>query len=109
MFHNLLAKTLYTKKCARPDTCTLVSFLTIRVREPNKDDWGTLVHLMKYIRGTRDLPLVLSDNVSGVLNWCIGESYAVHPNIWGHTCGIISTRRIFNIVNSTEKKLNTLT
>ena len=30
-FHNLVAKTLYTTKRARPDTCTAVAFLTTRV------------------------------------------------------------------------------
>ena len=30
-FHNLVAKTLYTTKRARPDTCTLIAFLTTRV------------------------------------------------------------------------------
>jgi hypothetical protein len=59
-FHNLVAKTLYATKRARPDTCTAVAFLTTRVREPDKDDWTKLVHMMKYIRGTRELPLILS-------------------------------------------------
>ena len=30
MFHNLVAKTLYTTKRASPDTCTEVDFLTTR-------------------------------------------------------------------------------
>jgi hypothetical protein len=30
-FHNLIAKTLYSTKRARPDTCTAVAFLTTRV------------------------------------------------------------------------------
>ena len=30
-FHNLVAKTLYDTKRARPDTCTAVAFLTTRV------------------------------------------------------------------------------
>jgi hypothetical protein len=31
-FHNLVAKTLYATKRARPDTCTAITFLTTRVR-----------------------------------------------------------------------------
>ena len=57
-FHNLVAKTLYTTKRARPDTCTAVAFLTTRVQEPNLDDWNKLSHMMRYIRGTRQLPLM---------------------------------------------------
>jgi hypothetical protein len=59
IFHNLVAKTLYATKQARPDTCTAIAFLTTRVRNPDQDDWRKLVHLMKYLRGTRMLPLTL--------------------------------------------------
>jgi hypothetical protein len=38
-FHNLVAKILYSIKRARPDTCTALTFLTTRVRAPDKDDW----------------------------------------------------------------------
>jgi hypothetical protein len=43
-FHNLVAKTLYATKRARPDTCTAIAFLMMRVRAPDKDDWTKLVH-----------------------------------------------------------------
>jgi hypothetical protein len=46
-FHNLVAKTVYATKRARPDTCTSIAFLTTRVCEPDKDDWTKLVHLMR--------------------------------------------------------------
>jgi hypothetical protein len=46
-FHNLVAKTLYTTKQARPNTCTAIAFLTMRVRAPDKDNWNKLTHLMK--------------------------------------------------------------
>lgn len=68
-FHNLVAKTLYATKRARPDTCTSIAFLTMRVREPDKSDWKKMAHLMRYIRGTRKLPLILSANGSGILKW----------------------------------------
>jgi hypothetical protein len=47
-----VAKTLYATKWARPDTCTAIAFLTMRVRAPDKDDWNKLTHLMKYLRGS---------------------------------------------------------
>jgi hypothetical protein len=68
-FHNLVAKTLYATKRARPDTCTAIAFLATRVREPDKEDWTKLVHLMRYIRGTQTMPLILSANGSGILKW----------------------------------------
>jgi hypothetical protein len=106
-FHNLVAKNLYATKRARPDTCTVITFPTTRLREPDKDDWTKLVHLMRYIRGTRTMPLILSANGSGILKWWVDASFAVHPNMRGHSGGGLSLGRGFPIVISTKQKLNT--
>jgi hypothetical protein len=107
VFHHLVAKTLYVTKRARPDTCTAVAYLKTRVREPDKDDWTKMVHMMKYIRGTRKFPLILSANGSGILKWWVDASFAVHPNMRGHTGGGLSMGTGFPIVTSTKQKLNT--
>jgi hypothetical protein len=106
-FHNLVAKTLYATKRARPDTCTAIAFLTTRVREPDKDDWKTLVHMMRYIRGSRKMPLILSANDRYILKWWVDASFAVHPNLRGHSGGGLSLGRGFSVVGSTKQKLNT--
>jgi hypothetical protein len=106
-FHNLVAKTLYSTKRARLDTCTAIAFLTTRVRAPDKDDWNKLVHLMRYIRCTRTMPLILSAKGSGILKWWVDASFAVHPNMHGHSGGGLSLGRGFPIVSSTKQKLNT--
>jgi hypothetical protein len=62
---------------------------------------------MKYIRGTRDTPLILSANGSGILKWWVDASFAVHPNMRGHSGGRLSLGRGFPIVGSTKQKLNT--
>ena len=80
-FHNLVVKTLYATKQARPDTCTSISFVTMRIRESDEDDWDKLVWLMQYLTGTRTLPLILSSNGSGILKWWVDTSFAVHPNM----------------------------
>jgi hypothetical protein len=80
-FHNLVIKTLYDTKRARPNTCTAITFLTTRVREPDKDNWTKLVHLMRYIRGTRTMLLILSANGSGILKWWVDALFTVHPNM----------------------------
>jgi hypothetical protein len=102
-----VVKTLYATKRARPDTCTAIAFLTTRVRGPDTDDWKKLGHLMKYLRGTRKLPLILSANGSGILKWWVDASFAVHPNMRGHSGGGLSLGRGFPIVSSTKQKLNT--
>jgi hypothetical protein len=106
-FHNIVAKTLYTTKRARPDTCTSISFLTTRVREPDKDDWVKMSHLMKYLRGTRRLPLILCADGSGILKWYVDAAFAVHPNLRGHSGGGLTMGRGMPIVNSMKQKLNT--
>ena len=106
-FHSLVAKILFATKRARPDTGTSISFFTTRVREPDGDDWSKLVHLMKYIRGTKDMPLIRSANGSGILKWWVDGSFAVHPNMRGHTGGGQSMGRGFPITSSSKQKLNT--
>jgi hypothetical protein len=102
-----VAKTLFATKRARPDTGTSVSFLTTRVREPDKEDWVKLGHLMKYLRGTKDLPLILSADGSGILKWWIDGSHAVHQNMRGHTGAGFSLGRGFPLTTSKKQKLNT--
>lgn len=48
-FHNIIVKTLFVTKRARPDTSTAIAFLMTRVREPNRDDLKKLQHLMEYL------------------------------------------------------------
>jgi hypothetical protein len=79
----------------------------MRAREPDKDDWKKLIHIMRYIRGTRDMPLILSANGSSILKWWVDASFAVHPNLRGHSGGGLSMGRGFPIVGSTKQKLNT--
>jgi hypothetical protein len=105
-FHNLV-NTLYATKRARPDTCTAITFLTTRVCEPDKNDWTKLVHLMRYIRGTHTMPLILSANRSGILKWWVDSSFDVHPHMRGHSGGGLSLGRGFPIASSTKQKLST--
>ena len=62
---------------------------------------------MKCIWKTLMLPLILSANGSGILKWWVDASFAVHPNVRGHSGGGLSMGRGFPIVSSTKQKLNT--
>ena len=75
--------------------------------EPDLDDWEKLSHLMKYLRGTRELPLILGGDNTGIVKWYVDASFAVHPNMRGHTGGAVTLGRGFPIVTSTKQKLNT--
>ena len=79
--HNLVAKTLYATKRARPDTFTPISLLMMRVREPDEENWRKIIWLMRYLNGTRTLPMNLSANRSGILKWWVDASFTFHPNM----------------------------
>jgi hypothetical protein len=77
-FHTVVAKTLYVTKRARPDRCLAITFLITRVRAPDTDDWEKLCHLMEYLRGYHDQPLVLGAENDGLLMWYVDVLFAVH-------------------------------
>ncbi len=101
-FHNLVAKTLYVSKRARPAVSTAIAFLTTRIRAPDIDDWRKLSHLMEYLRVDRLRPLILSADGSGVFMWYVNASFAVHPNMRSHTGGVFTMGRGFPINSSTK-------
>ena len=79
LFHEFVAKLLFLGKRARPDLQTAISFLSDRVREPDTDNYKTLLRLMKYLNSTKDIPLTLGDDSSGCIRWWVDASFAVHP------------------------------
>ena len=106
-YHRMVAKILFATKRARPDTGTAISYLTTRVQEPDRNDWRKLSHLMQYIRATRKLPLILGADGTGILKWYVDGSYAVHPNMRGHTGGGLTMGRGYPISASTKQRMNT--
>ena len=67
IFHTFTAKSLFSTKRARPDIHTSVIFLTTRVICPDGNDWNKLLHMMRYLCGTRELPLILSADSTNIL------------------------------------------
>jgi hypothetical protein len=106
-FHCIVAKALYLVKRARPDASLAIAFLSKRVKSPDINDWAKLEHLIKYFCLTVDLPLTLRADGTGVLNWYVDASFAVHANMRGHTGGALMMGRGFPIVSSTKHKINT--
>ncbi len=106
-FHTTVTKTLYVTKRARSNTCLAIVFLTTRVRAPNTDDWENLCHLMEYLRGNHDQPLVLGADNNRLLMWYVDALFAMHPNMRRHTGGGLTMGRGFPISVLTKQKLNT--
>ncbi len=106
-FHTIVAKALYATKRARLDISLAIAFLTTQVRSPNIEDWEKLCHLMEYLRGDRDRPLILGTDNEGMLMWYVDALFAVHPNMCRHTGGGMTMGRGFPISVSTKQMLNT--
>jgi hypothetical protein len=81
LFHHIIAKLLFLCKRACPDIQTAVAFLCTQVKAPDTDDYKKLAHVIKYLRGTASMPLVLeADNVK-VVKWWVYASFAVHADM----------------------------
>ncbi len=63
--------------------------------------------MIEYLQSTCDLPLILGANGTGVLSWYVDASFAVHPDIRGHTGGAMTMGRGFPLDKLTKHKLNT--
>ena len=59
IFHTFTAKSLFATKLARPDIHMSVAFLTTRVISPEEYDWNNFLRMMRYLRHTKELTLVL--------------------------------------------------
>ena len=62
---------------------------------------------MRYIRGMRQLTLILSADRTHILKWWVDAEFAVHPNMRGHSRGGLSLGRGLPIMGSTKEKLKT--
>ncbi len=50
--------------------------LPTRVRSPDIEDWVKLRHLMEYLRGDKERPLILGTDNEGMLMWYVDASFA---------------------------------
>ena len=89
-FHHITMQLMYLSQRGRRDLRTAISFLSSRTSCPDEHDWKKLCWLTKYLDATIDLNLTLICNNSGVVTWWVDASYAVHPNMKGHTGATMS-------------------
>ncbi len=85
--HNIMAKKIYVAKRARPDISLSIA-------------------LVEYLHSTCGLPLILAADGTGVLSWYVDASFAVHPDMKGHTGGAMTMGTGFPLDKSTKHKLN---
>ena len=68
-FHNAVAQLLFTGIRCRKYTQTAIVFLTTIVRKPDEDKWKKLRRLLRYLKLTIKLPLILQADGVNLLKW----------------------------------------
>ena len=90
IFHSVVASLLWIMKRSRPDIETAISFLCTRVSCSTDEDWEKLKRVLTFLSQTKkDKRIIGAKNLHEIATW-IDASYAVHPNMRGHTGGAIS-------------------
>jgi hypothetical protein len=106
-FHSLTAKCLYLAKRARPDILTAVSFLVKRVNGPTVEDMKKLERVIRYIRGTKEMGIILEANVNLGVYGYIDASYGVHADLKSHSGCVIGIGKGPIYAKSSTQKINT--
>jgi hypothetical protein len=61
------------------------------VHQPDKDDWGKLKRILKYLNGTRYLKLTLSvDQLKFTVHWYIDGLHQIHEDCRGQTGSVVT-------------------
>ena len=72
------------------------------MKDPDEDDRGKLKRLLKYLKGTIYLPLILAADSMSFIRWWIDASFAVHMDMKGQTGAMMSFGE--GAVNSFSRK-----
>lgn len=61
-YRSLIGSLLYVSVNTRPDIAASVGILSQKVERPTQDDWNELKRVVRYLKGTADLSLVIGNN-----------------------------------------------
>lgn len=109
-FHGIVAKFLQAEIRSCLDIISpTVSMLCGRVHEEKKNDWGKLRSLVKYLKFTKDLHLILSCDGLALSRWNMDASFVVQEDFKTHSGGLmmISQKGGAMTSGSTKQNLNT--
>jgi hypothetical protein len=106
-FHRTTARLLFAAKRARPDLQVAVAYLCTRVKSPNQSDYRKLTRVIKYLRLTISIPLVLGWDGTGQMLWSVDASFAVHKDMRSHTGAVLTLGQGALMSMSLKQKINT--
>ena len=90
IFMHLVMQGLYLSQRGCPNIRTVIAFLCGRLRDPDEDDYKKLARMIQYLRGSKEMVLMLRPSDEGIVRWWIDASYAVHEDMKGHTRATLS-------------------
>jgi hypothetical protein len=92
----------------RQDIQTAVSFLTTRVKDPDKDDWKKLVRVLKYLNGTGYMKLTLvADEMNFIIHWYVDGLHQIHEDCQGQIGSLMMLGKGAAISSSNKMNYNT--
>ena len=106
-FHRTTARLLFASKRARPDLQVAVAYLCTRVKAPTQSDYRKLTRVIKYLRLTISIPLVLGWDGTGKLLWSVDASFAIHKDMRSHTGAVLTLGQGALLAMSIKQKINT--
>jgi hypothetical protein len=108
VFHHTVYQILFAASRARRDIQTAALFLTTRVKRRDKNDWGKLVRVLKYINGTQYMMLIVCMNkMNLIVHWYMDVLHQVHKDCRGQTGCLITMGKGAVISSSNVMKCNT--
>ncbi len=76
------------------------------MKGPDKDDWGKLKRVLKYLNGTKYLKLHLSVDDLGLLKWFVDASHNIQWDCRGHGRAMFTMGKGAATSYSTKVRLN---
>jgi hypothetical protein len=93
LFHSAVAKLLYLAKRSRPDLLATVAFLSTRVSKSTEEDMSKLNRLLRYLKRTKGLRIIIETDDEFHLLAFIDASFGIHTGSFIHTGTYIYTFR----------------
>jgi hypothetical protein len=91
--------------CVHCEIQTTVAYLTTRVKQPDKDDWGELKCVLKYINLTHVLHLALFAESLANIHWYVDASHQTHYDCKGHTGSLLTFRKDATTSSPNKQKI----
>jgi hypothetical protein len=88
-YASLIMSIYYASLRVRPDTLFTVNYLSTRVKDATSREYKHALRLLKYIKGTLDVKLVLKPSGTRV-HLYVDASYGIHPNGRSHSGVVVS-------------------